>query len=305
MHTHLNKNTESKTKDVANSLAWQAANTNAHFYLQDNRLQPMHDAGVDQGAPIQLAGPKAPRVDIKKASIKGAEEHRDKRRKDFAEDHKKKREIALSANRKYGPGSHGFKKTEQKSLSEEHGMDVTGSTHESEHTIGFEPLNQTSGLTRGKGSRARGLENMAPAYQEEKALHRDHIGTGSRGTADDSGFNAHSYRKTQRQLVEDGDVSSAVQINQLGYAFDPGFRTPSTASNVADDSYNMMVTNMNKVTYASGDDNMEVDVPAKQKAEMFLARKAAKSGSFPTVEEENEARKQFGLPEIDTDVDMK
>jgi hypothetical protein len=120
----------------------------------------------------------------------------------------------------YGPGMHGSKKKEQRRLSDTYGINVTGDTHESEHTVGFEPLNQSSGLKRGKEHRAKSLENRAPAYQEVKELHRDHIGTGTTNTRDESGMNSHEYRQAQRSLIETGDVSSAVQLNQLGYAFD-------------------------------------------------------------------------------------
>lgn len=53
-----------------------------------------------------------------------------------------------------------------------------------------------------------------------------------------------------------------------------------------------------KVEYARGGATVEVGIDAKQRAEMFLARRAAQSGKFPTVEEENEARALFGLPPV-------
>jgi len=291
MHTNADKITESKTTGVANTLAEQTVNRS--FYLQDNRSQSLKETNTDNSTPIQFTKPEN-RVDIRKAHVLSTEKTKQKARDDFAERNKKSREAAM-ARRRYGEGTHGFKKSEQKRLSEAHDMDVTGNTHESEHIIGFEPLNRTSGLKRGTAGRARNLENIAPAYQEVKELHRDHIGTGTQMDVDESGFNSQSYRDTQRQLVTDGDVSSAVQINQLGYAFDSRFRATGKASDAADDSYNTMVTHMNKVTYASGDDNTEVDVPAKQKAEMLLAREAAKTGKFPSVEQENEVRKKLGL----------
>jgi hypothetical protein len=214
---------------------------------------------------------------------------------------KNRRDDTLAVRRGvYKPGMHGYKKSEQKRLSDAYDISVTGTTHESEHTIGFEPLNQTSGNKRGSNSTARSLENRAPAYQEVKGLHRDHIGTGTHGTADDSGFNSEDYRNSQRSLLEAGDVSSAVQINQLGYAFDPRMKgLPTTGEGrAATDSYDTMVANMNSVAYAQDDDEVTVDVDAKQKAEMYLARRTAITGSFPTIEEENEARVKFGLDPI-------
>ena len=122
----------------------------------------------------------------------------------------------------YVIGQHGAKRREQRRLTEMYGERVTGRTHESEHTIGFAPLNETSGTKRGGSKIIRQLEKDAWAYQEEKPLHRAHIGTGTQNTPDLSGFNSDTYRETQRTLVEQGHISSAVQVNQLAYAFHPG-----------------------------------------------------------------------------------
>jgi hypothetical protein len=206
---------------------------------------------------------------------------------------------------KYGPGTHGAKKSEQKRLLAKFNSLVTGDSHESEHTIGFEPLNQTTGLERGTTGRASELEKKAPAYQEVKKLHRAHIGTGTNGIVDKSGFNSQTYREAQRSLMEVGDISSAAQINQLGYAHMTnvlGNRMfgdlPDTLSGrVANDSFNHMVSHMNTVTYAQGADNVNVNVDARQRAEMHLSRIAAQSGKFPSVAEENAVRKLYGLEE--------
>jgi hypothetical protein len=205
----------------------------------------------------------------------------------------------------YEPGSHGYKKKEQARLSAMPDANnvrhrVSGSTHESEHTIGFEPLNQTSGLKRGTPGRARQLENHAPAYQEVKRLHRDHIGTGTTGHADASGFNSHTYRSAQRSLVESGDVSSAVQLNQLGYAhMFQAITGPKRHDMVqADNSFEHMVRNLDSVTYAQGTNNVTVPTTARQKVEMHLSRQAAQTGRFPSVQEENTARALYGVPAI-------
>ncbi|MFD0671004.1 hypothetical protein [Cohnella sp. GCM10027633] len=220
----------------------------------------------------------------------------------------KNREATLAEKRgKFTPGMHGYKKKEQARLSEAYGIEVTGDSHESEHTIGFEPLNQTSGNKRGENATARRLENIAPAYQEVKQLHRDHIGTGTQNDADASGFNSEGYRSAQRSLVEDGDVSSAVQLNQLGYAFDDNKSKLTTTDEglAANDSFDTMVSNMDSVTYASGEDETTVGVDAKQKAEMYLSRRAMITGKFPTVEEENEARKKFGIDVLPVETKME
>ena len=203
----------------------------------------------------------------------------------------------------YGLGQHGFKKQEQKRLSKQYKTSVRGQTHESEHTVGFAVINQTSGDKRGGTPRARHLEKDAPAYQEEKRMHRGHIGTGTKRQADESGFTSETYRETQRRLMESGDVSSAVQLNQLGYAFlrdqekEADFQNaPETPERkAARDSYLTMVEHMNEMTYAQGDKDVTQPVDAVQKAEMYLARKAAETGQWPTEQEIEEVKKKFGI----------
>ncbi len=184
----------------------------------------------------------------------------------------------------YSIGQHGAKKREQDRLTKEYGFKVSGKTHESEHPVGFEPLNQTSGLKRNTPGRASDLENKAPAYQEMEPLHSAHIGTGTRNSRDASGFNSTEYRDTQRSLIESGDISSAVQINQLGYAFNPAFRQGMNTAKgrAATDSYQTMVKNMNSVTYAQGSQDINVPVDRRQQQEMLLGREAALTGKWPT-----------------------
>lgn len=205
------------------------------------------------------------------------------------------------ARARYVHGQHGAKTREQTRLSKLMGQQVSGETHESEHTIGYEPLAQTGGLERGKSPRARRLENVAPAYQEVGEMHRAHIGTGTRKTPDASGFDATSYRATQRSLTEAGDISSAVQINQLGYAFVDGFQPgeaePQVADQQADNSYDTMVENLGSVMHADGEQERIVDVDAVSRAEVFLARRAAKTGVWPTSEDIEDAKRRFGVEE--------
>jgi hypothetical protein len=207
-----------------------------------------------------------------------------------------------SAKVKYHLGQHGAKEREQTRLSESFNFRVHGPTHQSEHPIGFEPLNRTSGLKRGAPGRATSLENIGPAYQEVFTLHRAHIGTGTGKRPGASGFNSQEYRNTQRSLIESEDISSAVQINQLDYAFNKKFRRISTKTiegRVSNDSFDTMVSNMRIVTYARDTEDVSVAVDATQRAEMYLSRRVALTGSFPSIEEENEARQLFGLPMVD------
>ncbi len=188
-----------------------------------------------------------------------------------------------TSRRKYSPGQHGYKTHEQKRLTNQQGTRVSGNTHESEHPVGFEPLNQTTGLKRGTPGRAKRLENEAPAYQEVKELHTAHIGTGTKNQADASGFNSDSYRKTQRSLIKSGDISSAVQINQLGYAFNPNNKNTANTpkGKAANDSFKTMANNMNSFTYGQGNNDVTVNVNERQRQEMLLAREAAQTGKWP------------------------
>lgn len=204
--------------------------------------------------------------------------------------------VARTAKRnRYHHGQHGAKEREQTRLGKAFDTVVTGASHESEHAIGYEPLSQTGGLDRGETPEARSLENLAPAYQEVHERHRGHIGTGTTNQVDASGFNSHTYRDTQRQLVEAGDVSSAVQVNQLGYAFDPDFHGDDLGSRVADDSYDVMVDNLHQLLYADGETNRQLDVDGLQQAEMYLARRAARTGTWPTEDEIAAAKAKFGV----------
>lgn len=256
-------------------------------------FEPAATAQSIQGTtPIQLtkSPPKSGKVSRKRALLKTPSGGMRKKRRS-----------------KYRLGQHGFKTTEQRRLKQLLARTVSGRTHQSEHPIGFEVINRTSGLRRGgrglpttQRERVRNLENFAPAYQEQYQLHRDHIGTGSRGTVGRHGWNAQSYRDDQRTALESGDPALAVQLNQLGYAFDPNFQSSTgTAKDQADASYQTMVQNFPGFSYAQGSQNVQVGVTQKQKAEMHLARGAARSGNFPSKQQENQVRKLYGLPELE------
>lgn len=216
---------------------------------------------------------------------------------------KKTTRLTGTRRTKYTLGKHGFKQKEQQRLSKLFDMIVSGHTHESEHAVGFEVINRSSGLKRDGKGRSGYLEKIAPAYQEVYGLHREHIGTGTnkgdwrtnKAAKFQAGFDSQSYRDAQRTAIEAEDISTAIQLNQLGYAFlDKSFVDP-TALKAANDSYDAMVDNLQDFTYADGDKDVKFQVSAKDRAEMYLARRAMLTGRFPTVEEENEARKRYGL----------
>jgi hypothetical protein len=244
------------------------------------------------------AAAASPAPVIQRAISKRPKQKASRAQKKQAARKKERNEERRERRTRYGRGTHGYKTKEQRRLSDKFDIHVSGDTHESEHAIGYEPLAQTTGLHRQHDARGRRLEKSAPAYQEKYAMHRAHIGTGNRLQADESGFNAQTYRRDQRRLIESGQVGNAVQLNQLGYAFIDGFQDDSLLdfnAEAADDSYDMMVQNLGQVTYGHGDKDVTVDVSPQERAEMYLARRAAKSGEWPTRDEENVARAMFGL----------
>ena len=201
---------------------------------------------------------------------------------------------------RYRFGQHGAKRREQRRLGSSHDTKVSGRTHESEHAIGFDVLKRTSGMKRGKCKQSRRLEKEAWAYQEQKQFHREHIGTGSSGTPDGSGFNADTYRVTQRKSLEAGFVSDAIQINQLAYAFIPNFKAqPNTrARKAANDSYDEMIHNIDKVTYLQGKTIKTVEVSTEDRIEMYLSRIVAEGkgegkGGWPSAAQIKDAKKSL------------
>ena len=108
---------------------------------------------------------------------------------------------------------------------------------------------------------------------------------------------SRTYRKSQRKLIESNDISSAVQINQLGYAFDEDFKklSKTTEGKSATDSFNVMVGGMNTFTYAQDDEDITVEINPREKAEMLISRKMIETGRWPTFEEIGEIYKIVGI----------
>lgn len=189
----------------------------------------------------------------------------------------------------YPEGSHGAKGREQKRLK------TSGATHQSEHIVGYEVFGDSA--KRGDSPFAKYIENKAPAYQEELAAHRGHIGTGSWKDYRGTGVSSSQYRHDQRLMVSNSQVGNAVQFNQLNYAYQPEFRDQKTASNLnkADSSFEQMVKNFPPIPFKFGDSWSQVPVTDFEKAEMLLARKQARTGSRTTRKEELEMMKKLGI----------
>lgn len=172
-------------------------------------------------------------------------------------------------------GTYGYRRQDQRDFG------TSGRTHEAEHAVGFAPANQNNNFPR-NSRMGRAYENALPAYQEERGFHRQHIGTGNRLMTDASGFNANTYRDTQQALVESGDYATAVQINQLGYAYMPGFQHAPMGT-AADLSFIRMahvpffpVPNRNAGGYYG------VPRTEEDRVEMEAARFTARTGHYPT-----------------------
>jgi hypothetical protein len=340
MYAQVEKNKEKKIGDksrvIANSVAQKKSTGKQGFEFMNNlsgfvaQTKLQDDAKinpqVNKEVTLQLAkrikkGDSSKKDSILKAKKTSKEATKKIAKKKKNPDFYKRVVKGLPQDRlRFMLGQHGAKSKEQKRLKKLLADIVSGSTHESEHTIGYAVLADGK-LPRQESKDAQVLENIAPAYQEVHALHRDHIGTGSSSTRDQTGLNADEYREMQRGLLV-GDtgfhkklanqsknpigisptekhnaVSNAVQINQLGYGqqLHSGKTLPkqnyplinNTALKQANHSYNTMVSNMSNVTYMKDANAAEyVSVDDSSKLEMILARSAAVSGEWPKLQAE-------------------
>jgi hypothetical protein len=316
MYAQVDKPKENKSRAVANSVAQKKSNVKQGFGLVDNRLESKEIIQLQkvftesvQCVPVKKKAESKNKTNGAKKALAGGVKKPKK-----APNFYKRIVKGLPEDRvKYVIGQHGAKSREQKRLKKLKDKEVSGATHESEHTIGYAVLSGGF-LPRGESKDAQVLENIAPAYQEVKALHRDHIGTGSSLMPDETNMNANQYRDMQRGLLtgetayhkdlanrslnpigvssteERNAVSNAVQINQLGYGQqlhsedekrDYSHVNPAALAQ-ANDSYEHMVRSMQSVMYAKDANNADsAAVFDSSKLEMILARYAAITGIWP------------------------
>lgn len=188
----------------------------------------------------------------------------------------------------YNEDMHGSKTRQQRRFG------TSGKTHESEHTVGYEVFGDTE--KRGGSDFAKYIENTAPAYQEDHGQHRFHIGTGTHKNFRGTGESSAQYRSTQRRLVKDKTVGSAVQINQLYYAHQPGFQSETSKGlGKADKSFNVMVDNFGSIPFQFDEGWSRVGVSETEKAEMSLSRFTARNAKFPSRQQELEQMKRFNI----------
>lgn len=191
----------------------------------------------------------------------------------------------------YADGTHGAKRSEQKRRK------VSGSTHQSEHIIGYKVA--APSLPRGGSAFAKVAENKMPAYQEELLSHREHAGTGS-------GKESDAYRELQRATLDESGVGAAFQLNQEFYAHQASFRSSDAkrkaALEKADDSFFDMVANTDWASvfeYRPDKNKLKRRrrrFGATEKAEVTLARNVARTGAWPKPSEFAAMEARFNVP---------
>lgn len=187
----------------------------------------------------------------------------------------------------------------------------TGSgTHQSEHVVGYAVLHD------GNRRQNSAAEGRMPAYYEETKPHRDHAGTGSSSISspqrlDQTGWpSSAAYRNDQRTAMQDPaarqqgtSVSNAYQLNQLGYAQQQGYtarqnpgQPPAPIDPRVTNSYSNTVNKDPGIEHSPPGSGMVTDrLNPRGQAEALLAHETRITGKYPTLERENEVRKQFGI----------
>lgn len=176
----------------------------------------------------------------------------------------------------YPTGTYGNRGKEKKYLEEKFGKKIKGdSTHQSEHVVGYKVIDQVN--DRKKSEEGKQHEAQAPAYYEQFQPHREHPGTGTSKTIGPSGFSSETYRRDTRRLIESDGYAEAVQINQLGYAFQDEKTNPRQDDDVAfaqaNASYRRMVMGVNEFSHYKDDGTKHTQkITFKEKVEQLLAR---------------------------------
>ncbi len=164
-------------------------------------------------------------------------------------------------------------------------LKVSGDTHQAEHPIGYTVL--AAGLPRKGSDIANKIENFAPAYQEVKQAHRDHVGTGS-------GAEAPAYRNQLAEALKNYDAGEALYINQREYRpiFDKANQAAATHGGslsldfrLADNSFDHMLRQTDKIVFlttpAANPDAAAlhaIDLGVMGKFDAMSGRKFAKTG---------------------------
>ncbi|CAM4953543.1 unnamed protein product [Rotaria socialis] len=213
---------------------------------------------------------------------------RQKEKRDLENDEATKDENKKRNARPKKEGTYGNKPREKSRLKQEHGITVSGQTHEFEHPIPWATLAADADPAlkiQRKGGVGEKLEAISPAYAETKSSHKEHPGTGRSNEA-------VQYRSQLGvALKEDKSPGNAFQISLVEYAQKPNFidtaHTP--VGIVASDSYQHMIMNTDSVPYLNNDASFAfMPLDNHQKKECIVARWIADNGKYPTESETEE-----------------
>ena len=209
--------------------------------------------------------------------------------------------IPESRGSRTSDGSYGTRNNDRENLRRLGLGPVDNKTHQAEHPIGFQSLVLSADPDLDVHRRmfvGGQIERMAPSYYEHIDSHREHIGTGNRGT-DGSGMSSTTYRESQNRALAEGSPGNAFQLNQIGYAHLPNFRDRATTSKgrIASISFfNMLRQYPSEVIFLNNDGSAGVArLTPQQRAEAHIARLTAERGHYLSRDEQIEIAAEYNV----------
>lgn len=286
MYKQVEKPKENISRAVANSITQKKTDKSRTNVIVDNRFN------IPEQKLVQLIMEKQSNSTVQMV-------------KEFKPtDSKKKSKVPTSKSKgtKYKKGQYGFRATEKKYLEKVFNKKISGTaTHQSEHVIGYKVIDRVNG--RKKSQQGKQHEAEAPAYYERYKAHRDHPGTGTSKQIGPSGFSSETYREDTRRLIETGGYPVAVQINQLGYAFQDEETNSRQGDDVertqANESYKRMVMSVDEFSHYKDDGTKHTQkITFKEKVEQLIARDLqSKEIPWPYTEQilSDHLKRKYGL----------
>jgi hypothetical protein len=209
---------------------------------------------------------------------------------------------------KYRDGTYGARNRERDYLQQEFDEVIDGNrTHQAEHPILYSAAAPSSrtGVSRGQsgqtGQSARYVENHLPAYYETYQEHRDHDGTGTRpahhiGT---TGLRQNEYRESQRRALEEANnPATAMHMNMIGYANQPGFRNPASTPAIrqSDASYERMLQGSGRAPYfdSTGTVRTTRSMIPQERADLYAGRRVSRGSGYPDLAEQDSIMRRYG-----------
>ncbi|MGL5389088.1 MAG: hypothetical protein ACRDCA_25010 [Serratia sp. (in: enterobacteria)] len=187
---------------------------------------------------------------------------------------------------------------------------ILSSEHTILHTVSAQGLGRGDNIhaTDSLKTTVKKIENLGHAYQEYDEAHRKHIGSrnGELYHNHEVGVNPMTeaeylaretvtnnfatYADTQRSLLHSDDVSSAIQINQMGYFSDSSeladlVRNNSESQRTHDSFYHSVSVKDSYYYLKSDSEVVRVDVTNTNKIEMILSRLMGVLGRIPSNKE--------------------